>query len=169
MVPADTYLDFISERDKIRETLLADDGRLATTVPGSAGQVVVASADVHEYALNLLVDALSHLGVEVTNAGASVDPDELAQAATDARADLLLVSTHNGMALTYAEQLLAELRHRNAAPVVAMGGVLKQDDGVSEEPVDVRPALEALGVRICTSIEEIMPLLCAAKDSASHA
>ena len=114
--------------------------------------------------LNLLLDAVSRLGVQPLSAGTSVDPDKLAQTAADSQADVVLVSTHNGMALTYAEQLLAELRHRQAAPRLIMGGVLNQDDGQSEEPVDVSAALHALGIETCTSILEIKPLLFAAAD-----
>ena len=137
--------------------------------PGPSLKVLVGSADVHEYALNLLLDALSQMGVDALSAGTSLDPDELAQTAQDTQAQVILVSTHNGMALTYAEQLLAELRHRAISPLVAMGGVLNQDDGESEEPVDVTGALQALDIRICTSIPDIKPLLCAASESLAEA
>jgi len=42
-------------------------------------------------------------------AGTSVDPDEFADLALEAGANAILVSTHNGMALTYAKHLLAQI------------------------------------------------------------
>lgn len=164
VVASDTYRDFLAERDRIRDALAEAPEGFLTLDSRSSIKVVVASADVHEYALNLLLDAVSELGVQPFSAGTSVDPDALAQAVTDWQADVVLISTHNGMALTYAEQLLSELRHRGTAPRIIMGGVLNQDDGENEEPVDVSPALLALGIQICASIPDIKPLLCAAAD-----
>ena len=153
-IPTDTWRDFLRQRDETRVAL--GPVRDAKT---KSPTVVVGSADVHEYALSLLEDALEHLGVAAIRAGTSVDPDQFAQLALDHHADILLVTTHNGMALGYAEQLLTELRFVGASPTIAMGGVLNQDDGESDSPVDVRPALARLGVRPCEEVSDIGALL----------
>ena len=75
----------------------------------------------------LVIDALQALGIDPILAGTSVDPDEFADLALEAGATAILVSTHNGMALTYAEQLLREMSLRRLAIPIAMGGTLNQD------------------------------------------
>ena len=159
-IASDTYLDFIERRDKIRNALGP------RSVPGERAQtVVVGSTDVHEYALSLLVDALEHIGVAPVVAGISVDPDEFAQLAKSSNADIVLITTHNGMALHYAEQVRDELAFRGLTPTIAMGGTLNQDQEGEPAPVDVRAALQEMGVHICDNITDIAELLASAKSA----
>ena len=154
VVASDTYLDFLARRERIRDALAAE-----AVVAPEKRKVVVGSADAHEYAFGLLVDALEHLGIEPVVAGTSVDPDEFAELARQVQAEAVLVSTHNGMALTYAEQLRDELRFRDLDSRIVMGGTLNQDAEDEAAPVDVHARLEQLGVRVCSEIEEIAAVL----------
>ena len=153
-IASDTYLDFIERRDKVRTQVM---GHNLTRAPQA--KVVVGSADVHEYALSLVLDALAQVGVVPINAGTGVDPDEFAALAKDTKADVVLVSTHNGMALTYAQQLNQELAFLNISPLVAMGGTLNQDQEDTDAPIDVRSDLRNLGVKVCDEISDIVQVL----------
>ena len=88
-----------------------------------------------------------------------VDPDEFADLASSPNVAALLISTHNGMALTYAEKLLDELRQRSAAPRILMGGVLNQDYEGQELPIDVRDDLRRLGIVVCDDVDQIYEAL----------
>ena len=154
VVASDTYLDFIGRRNQVRTTLAVQ-----APITDKSQKIIVGSADVHEFALSLLVDALRHLGLDPIVAGTSVDPDEFAELARETGASVVLVSTHNGMALTYAEQLQQELRFRGLNTTIAMGGILNQDSEEESAPVDVRDALASLGVRICDDVTEVVDVL----------
>lgn len=153
-VPTDTFEDFLASRDQVRETF-----RTIEPKPELTGRPIVGSTDIHEYAMLLLVDALDALGLEPIVAGTSVDPDEFADLALEAGATTILVSTHNGMALTYARELLRELEKRSLSIPVAIGGTLNQDiEGVAT-PVDVGDELTRMGVNVCRSITDMLDVL----------
>ena len=154
VIPTDTFQDFLGRRDQVRREFAA------VHHPVSEGvRLVVGSTDIHEYAMLLVIDALQALGIDPILAGTSVDPDEFADLALEAGATAILVSTHNGMALTYAEQLLREMSLRRLAIPIAMGGTLNQDIEGGSTPVDVSDRLTELGVRVCTNVTDVLQLV----------
>jgi len=153
-IPTDTYLDFVSRRDKVKEAFA---GRPAPT--NTDVRLVIGSTDIHEYAMFLLVEALLALGIEPILAGTSVDPEEFADLALEAGADAILVTTHNGMALTYARQLQEEVAARNLEIPIAMGGTLNQDVEDEPAPVDVEEDLIALGIRVCHDVTDVLEIV----------
>lgn len=111
-------------------------------------RIVVASTDVHEYAKQLLTASLAAAGATVTDGGTSRDPEDLARIALETASDTLVITTHNGVALSYGTslmRLLGDLPMR--PPSVFMGGVLNEDVSGSALPGDVRGGLNALGIR----------------------
>ena len=154
LVPTDTLRDFIDQRRVVRE-----DFSTRSLAADPEVQVVVASTDVHEYGLRLVSEALRALGIEPIVAGTNVDPDELADLAVEAGASAILVSTHNGMALTYAQQLLHELETRRLVAQVIFGGTLNQDFEGTDTPVDVRDQLRLLDIQVCDNVLEVVDAL----------
>ncbi|MEM7122330.1 MAG: hypothetical protein AAF563_13685 [Pseudomonadota bacterium] len=156
-VPTDTYLDYVERRSRVK------------TIFSSAGipekdqiRLVVGSTDIHEYAMFLIVEGLTMAGIEPVVAGTSVDPDEFADLALEAGATAILISTHNGMALTYARQLQDEIVARDLDVTVAMGGTLNQDVDGESTPVDVQADLRAMGVHVCNDVADLLHLIGAA-------
>ena len=154
LVPTDTFQDFLSRRDQIRETFYA----LETEILPN-GRPIVGSTDIHEYAMLVLVDALQALGLAPIVAGTSVDPEEFADLALEANATAILISTHNGMALTYAQALLKAMATRGLDIPVAMGGTLNQDTEGMPTPIDVSDELNKLGVRVCREMSDVLAVL----------
>lgn len=150
----DTAQDFMKERDQLRRHFTG-----VGLVKSVTDRVVVASTDVHEYAINLIADSFASLGRDVVVGGISVDPDELADLALEIDATAVLVSTHNGMALTYGQRLLKELADRELSPVVVFGGTLNQDFDGLDTPVDVSAQLRKLGIRICRDVKDLFDVL----------
>ena len=106
---------------------------------------MIASTDVHAHAIMILHELLSRSGAEITNLGAEITPDQIARAVESCSPEAVLISTHNGMALEYAQRLKAELaRHDLDVPVV-MGGMLNQKVEDAALPVDVTADLKELG------------------------
>ena len=85
----------------------------------------------------------------------SVSPAQVARVAADEDAQVVVVATYNGGALTLGRELTAALDPDIA---VIFGGVLNEDDG-GPLPVDARPGLEALGIDCVDDIEQLGGLL----------
>jgi methylmalonyl-CoA mutase cobalamin-binding subunit len=154
VIPTDTLQDFINQKNRI----LVEFSGKETQVRQNA-KIIVGSTDVHEYGMLLVVEALQSLNIEPIVAGISVDPDEFADLALEAGATAILISTHNGMALTYAEQLLHEFKQRRLSIPIGMGGTLNQDFEGQPTPVDVRDDLVQLGVFVCNDVPDMMAFL----------
>jgi cobalamin-dependent methionine synthase I len=108
-------------------------------------KLLLASTDVHEFGKFVVGMVLQEAGAQVVDLGVSVDADTIAKTAVEAGVDAICISTHNGMALNYAEDLLQEMRRREMALPVFMGGKLNQDvEG--KLPRDVTVDLRELGI-----------------------
>jgi len=138
----------------LSEFIVADKRRLID----ASLTVCVATTDVHEYGKLLLEQIFRDLGITLVDGGVSVDPDDLVQTAQDEGADLIALSTYNGIALDYVVRLRAEIRNANVTVPVYVGGRLNQirgeDAGVL--PVDVRPELEEAGAIVCESPTDLI-------------
>lgn len=131
----------------------------------------IATTDVHEYGKLLVEAVLAGLGVALIDAGASIDADDLAETARAGGADLIALSTYNGIALDYLKRLNAELGARGMNLPVFIGGKLNQipDDSNTSLPVDVSTELAAAGAIACAGIEDMLARLAvlAARDAAA--
>lgn len=148
--PTDTLVRLLAAKDEVLRGLRRD-GEL----PDLRGiSVVAASADIHEYGLFVLVEALEACGAKVIPLGTSVHSPEIAKVSVETAADAVAVSTYNGMALSLGRQLREELERRGVSPAVYLGGRLNEDleEG---EATDVRPMLRAEGINPCDSVEEM--------------
>lgn len=157
-IPTDTYLDFVERRNTAKSVF----GSAALADGKDKIRLVVGSTDIHEYAMFLIVEGLQSIGIEPVVAGTSVDPDEFADLALEAGADAILVSTHNGMALTYAQHLQREIAERKLDIPIAMGGTLNQDVEGEPAPIDVKDDLHKLGIHVCTDVTDLLQVISAA-------
>jgi methylmalonyl-CoA mutase cobalamin-binding subunit len=154
VLPTDTFDDFVKRSERIVRRIRKRGDAILRPI-----SVVVGSTDVHEFGLHLVNHTLETLGVKPKVAGVDVDPDEFAELAAQTKAAALLISTHNGMALKYAEKLKGELERRALKPRIIMGGVLNQDVEGQELPVDVSDELRRLGIVVCKDVDEIYSAL----------
>ncbi len=117
-------------------------------------KIVAASGDIHEYGLFVVTELLGRCGARVIDLGTSVGSAELAKVAREAAADALAVSTLNGGALHFAQNIQRELDRRRISPPLFLGGRLTEtrDGGDS---VDVRGDLRRLGVHPCDTVDEL--------------
>jgi methylmalonyl-CoA mutase cobalamin-binding subunit len=99
--------------------------------------------------------------VTVIDGGVSVDPEALTECAIAAKADLIAISTYNGIALRYARDVLRCLEAAGVALPVLIGGRLNEvpEDSNSGLPVDVGEEIRALGVTPCPSLDPLAPVL----------
>ncbi len=121
----------------------------------SGRRVLLASTDVHEHGLLLIDKLLQQSGCHAVNIGAERNPDEVVLAAVRSDAEIVFISTHNGMALEYARNLLDEMEEQNVSIPVCMGGVLNQNTEEGTVPVEVSSDLERLGIGIVTDLRRL--------------
>lgn len=157
LVAATTWREI---EDHASAFLSTDAGRALVALAKTGATLVTATTDVHEHGKMLLDKVLEGAGFRVIDGGVSTDPAMLATLATSAGANAILLSTYNGVALSYGESLLAALD----TPVpVLIGGRLNQIPEASNTslPVDVTAELTALGILPCTSLEQAQMALSA--------
>jgi methylmalonyl-CoA mutase cobalamin-binding domain/chain len=153
----------IMQTDLVRQTTAQRDRLLAALADRErdprlrARKVVVSSADVHEFAEWLLASTLEAVGVEVVDFGINRDPEDIVKVALETDAEAVVITTHNGVARSFATKLCDELAGAGMADTcVYMGGVLNEDVDGSEIPVDVRLDLQRIGVSTPADIESLI-------------
>ncbi|NLE95658.1 MAG: hypothetical protein GX600_08275 [Dehalococcoidia bacterium] len=109
-------------------------------------RLLLASTDVHQHALFVLEALLRQAGAAVISLGPEQNAADVAEGAEEHGVEAILLSTHNGMALEYAQQLQAELTRRGVDSPVLMGGVLNQKMAGQPLPADVTVDLKRLGI-----------------------
>ena len=154
IVPTDVLSDFLAKRNELREV-----SRPQSWTLNRSHKAVIASSDVHELGMRLVVDVAESLGIKPVIGSVGVDPDELAELALQEDATSVLVSTHNGMALSYGESLMKELALRGIEPQVIFGGKLNQDLEGSDMPVDVSEELADLGIDVCHDLKDLAKII----------
>ena len=127
--------------------------------PEARHVVVVGSTDVHEMAKRILLQALSSAGHEVTDLGVNRDPEDFVEAAARAGASAIVITTHNGVALSFGRRAAAGCAERGFRPLIAMGGVLNEDSPGAAAPVNVTANLNQLGIDTPPGIDALIALL----------
>jgi methylmalonyl-CoA mutase cobalamin-binding subunit len=152
----------ISElQNHAQRCLDAIDPETHETIRGAQLVGCLATTDVHEYGKLLLETVLQQLGVQLVDAGVSIDPDVLAETAHGKKVDFIALSTYNGVALDYIKRLHNEMdRHKSNIPVF-IGGKLNQVLEGSQDslPVDVSHELRAVGAIVCYEVKDMLKQL----------
>ena len=136
--------------------LFADDA-LRARVSGKC--FLIASSDVHVHAAGALAQLLGETDARVIYLGAEQNPADLVAALQQQPVDALLLSTHNGMALEYAQQLKQLMDAAEISLPVIMGGVLNQKVEDQALPVPVFDELKALGMLPAIALPAFAKLL----------
>ncbi len=123
-----------------------------------APRICLATTDVHEYGKRLVEQVLANLGVDAIDGGISVDPDDLVQSAIKANANVIALSTYNGVAKNYIDRLVDEIVKSGQSFEIYVGGRLNAvpDGSNTGLPVDVDKALAARGVVACRCVEDML-------------
>ncbi len=137
--------------------------RARRTLPRLNGlRIVLATLEVHDVVRDALARELPHAGAQVIVLPSSVSATQVARVAADEDAHAIVLGTYNGGALTLGRELTTALAASETAAAVIFGGVLNEDDG-GPLPIDARPGLAALGIQCVDEIEQLGPVLSAAR------
>ena len=152
--------DLVKSTMEERERILAELSRRGETEAIRGMKVLVTSTDVHEFAEFLLTSSLTAAGTEVIDFGINRDPEDIVKAVIETDADAVVITTHNGVARSFGQRLMGEMRGAGVGSVpVFMGGVLNEDVDGSEIPIDVSADLNANGIETPGTIDRLIDAL----------
>ncbi|HEX5527766.1 MAG TPA: cobalamin-dependent protein [Solirubrobacterales bacterium] len=152
--------DLVKSTMEERERLLAELQKRGEREAIRGMKVLVTSTDVHEFAEFLLTSSLAAAGTEVIDFGINRDPEDIVKAVIETDADAVVITTHNGVARSFGQRLMGELRNAGVGSVpVFMGGVLNEDVDGSEIPIDVSADLNANGIETPGTIDRLIDAL----------
>lgn len=126
-----------------------------------AGKIaLVASTDIHDYGKELVKSLCIKAGAEVFDLGTYVTVEEIIENLLETESKVVIISTYNGIALSFAKDLIAALEENDMQDVVLiMGGLLNENMDGSQLAVDVTAELNALGVNCDNQMETIVPTI----------
>lgn len=129
--------------------------------PLSPLRVTIGTTDVHEHGAYLVGRALDGLEAEVLDAGVALDAEVLVDRAVQAGADVIAISTYNGIALGYARKVMDELARRGLDLPVLIGGKLNQipENSNSDLPTDVTSQIAETGAIPCAGLDDMLTAL----------
>lgn len=123
-------------------------------------KVIVGSTDIHEYGKEIVKSMCDVAGAEVFDLGTYVTPEEIIENILETESKVIVISTYNGVALTFAKDVLRLLKEHGLSDVVLiLGGVLNENMDGSMLAVDVTEDLRALGVNVDNTMETIVPTI----------
>ena len=144
------------------------DAAMITAKPSAAKKVrakrlrlLVATTDVHEHGKLLIEEILRRVEVEIVDGGVSTDPGKLVAAVVAEKPDAIAVSTYNGVALSYFQEVQAAMTEQGIALPFLIGGRLNQipEGSNSSLPVDVGDELSDAGAIVCREASELVERL----------
>ncbi len=125
--------------------------------PLSGVAVVVGSTDVHEFGKEVIRNYLRKAGAKVFDLGVSVSIGEIADTLVETGSKVLCMSTYNGMAYSFAKDLMEELKRTGMEDThMLMGGRLNEAMDGSDVPIDVTDKLTAMGVNADNNLDTIV-------------
>jgi len=121
--------------------------------------VIVGSTDVHEFGKEIVKNVLLRANANVFDLGSSVPVSEIVDTVVETESTVVLISTFNGIALSFAKELQEALDKNNLKAHIIMGGLLNENKDGSDLPVDVTEDLRKLGVNSDNNAEELINII----------
>ena len=107
--------------------------------------------DGHDKGIKIIARALQDAGMEVTYLGLRQSAERIVSVAIEERADVIGISLLTGTHLSFAKELIRQIKEKGIMPKVIFGGTIGEDD---------IPVLKKLGVDyvygVETTLEEIL-------------
>lgn len=152
--PTDIVWTIENRRTQICKTI----DNLEHSLDGVNG--IVAATDVHEFGKEIVKSVLTEAGMNIFDLGANVGPQEIIDMIIETDSKFVLVSTFNGIALTYASELLNGIAQQHLDGVtVIMGGLLNENVAGQTLPVNVDDKLTEMGVVCSSNADQLVDLI----------
>ena len=99
-------------------------------------------------------------GADIFDLGTYVTPREIVENILETESRAVVISTYNGIALSFARDLMQRLKESGMEDtLIIMGGLLNENMDGSQLAVDVTEDLRALGINADNVMEQIVPVI----------
>lgn len=123
-------------------------------------KVVIGSTDIHDYGKEMVKSICNAAGAHVFDLGTYVSAEEIIENLLETESKVVLISTYNGIALSFAKELTSLLQVNGMDDVVViMGGLINENIDGSQLAMDVTDEVRSLGVICDNKMEEIVPII----------
>jgi methylmalonyl-CoA mutase cobalamin-binding domain/chain len=109
-------------------------------------KVIVGATDIHDYGKEVIKTIVTKAGATVFDLGSYVTPDELIETIIETEAKAIFISTYNGIALTYATEVVEKIKESGLDASLVIGGQLNENMDGGSLAEDVTDQIKALGV-----------------------
>lgn len=121
--------------------------------------VIVGSTDVHEFGKEIVKNVLLKANATVFDLGSSVPVSEIVDTILETESNVVVISTFNGIALSFAKELQEALKEKNLKVHLIMGGLLNEVMDGEGLPVDVTKELRELDINCDNKAEKIVDVI----------
>lgn len=150
--------DIIKTLQTKQKKVFAGVGNVERELEGT--KVVIGSTDIHDYGKEMLKSICSTAGAHVFDLGTYVTTEEIIENLLETESKVVLISTYNGIALSFAKELTSLLQENGMDDVVViMGGLINENIDGSQLAVDVTDEVKSLGIICDNKMEEIVPTI----------
>ena len=122
--------------------------------------IVMGSTDIHIFGKEVIKRILREAGANIFDLDQSVATRDLVDTAIETESRVMCVSTHNGLAYSYAKDLSDKLKEKGLDDVfVIMGGLMNEALPGKDLPEDVSEMVGKLGFNIDNNAEKIVDVI----------
>lgn len=118
--------------------------------------VIIGSTDGHEFGKEIVKSILLQAGANVFDLGKSVPVQDILDTMIESESRFIVMSSFNGIALSFAREMLEGLEKSGMDAHLIMGGLLNENKDGSDLAVDVSDDLRALGVSCDNNAEGLV-------------
>ena len=149
--PTSIVKTITKQKDEIMEKISGIDEKPLKDV-----NVVIGATDVHEFGKEICKNVLLEAGANVFDLGTTISIDELADTVIETEGKAVLVSTYNGIAYSFAKDMLAKFHKCGIKVPIIMGGRLNEPVDGNDLPVDVSDRLAKMGINVDNNVETMI-------------
>lgn len=134
-----------------KKTALGNIGDVSKKLEGM--KVIVGATDIHDYGKEIVKTIVAKAGAIVFDLGNYVTPDEIIETVIETEAKAVVIGTYNGIALSYAKEVVTKLDKAGLDAKLVMGGLLNENLNGKSLAEDVSDRVRALGVNCDNNID----------------
>lgn len=146
--------DIVSTINKKQQAITKNIDDIEESLSGF--NVIVGSTDVHEFGKEIVKNILLQADATVFDLGSSVTAMEIVDTLKETESKIVLMSTFNGIALSFAQELFNATEKESLDIQLILGGLLNENKDESDLPVDVVDDLVRLGVNCDNNAETLI-------------
>jgi len=150
--------DVIKTLQDKQNKVFASAGHIERELEGM--KVLVGTTDIHDYAKEMIKSLCNVAGANVFDLGTYVTAQEIIENILETESKVVVISTYNGIALSFAKELVRLVNKNSLGDVVIiMGGLINENMDGSMLAVEVTEDVKALGINCDNRMETIVPTI----------